>query len=110
LYLTLHPGIICPPGSLGWNAEVDQLNAAQTGALASNLLHEVNDYLIPQVKKWNIPRESFKYINLQIGSNDQCWLCAQANLGIGPGSPDDFESNVRATLEALRAAIREYLL
>jgi len=95
---------------LGWNDAVDQLNAAQTGALASNLLHEVNDYLIPQVRKWNIPADKFKYINFQIGSNDLCWLCAQATLGTGPGSADDFEAHIRATLEALRAAIRENFL
>lgn len=86
---------------------MDQLNAAQTGALASNLPHEVKDYLIPQVKKRGIPRDKFKYINFQIGSNDLCWLCAEASIGIGPGSADDFEANIRATLEALRAAIRE---
>ncbi|KAG8803599.1 hypothetical protein FRC18_007251 [Serendipita sp. 400] len=98
-------GLICLPGSLGWNSAVDQLNAAQTGALASNLPHEVDDYLIPQVKKRKIPTNKFKYINLQIGSNDLCWLCGQAALEIGPGSADDFERNIRYTLEALRKAI-----
>ncbi|KIM24545.1 hypothetical protein M408DRAFT_75896, partial [Serendipita vermifera MAFF 305830] len=103
-------GFICLPGSLGWNESVDQLNSAQTGALASNLPHQVNDYLIPQVKKRRIPSEKFKYINLQIGSNDLCWLCAQASIGIGPGSADDFEDNIRETLEALRAAIPNTLV
>jgi phospholipase B1 len=101
-------GIICSPGSLRWNDAVDQLNAAQSGALASNLPHQVNDYLIPQVRKWNLPADKFKYINIQIGSNDLCWSCAQATLGVGPGSADDFEANIRATLEALRTAIREH--
>ncbi|KAG8831135.1 hypothetical protein FRC17_003618 [Serendipita sp. 399] len=98
-------GFICLPGSLGWNSAVDQLNAAQTGALASNLPHEVDDYLIPQVKKQNLPINKFKYINLQIGSNDLCWLCGQAELEIGPGSADDFEKNIRYTLERLRKEI-----
>lgn len=103
-------GLICLPGSLGWNPAVDQLNAAQTGALASNLPHEVKDYLIPQVKKWNLPNKKFKYINLQIGSNDLCWLCAQATIGIGPGSVDDFEANIRRTLEMIRKAIPNSLV
>ena len=108
--LTLVAGIICSPGSLRWNDAVDELNAAQSGALASNLPHQVNDYLIPQVRKWNLPADKFKYINIQIGSNDLCWSCAQATLGTGPGSADDFEANIRATLEALRAAIRGHFL
>jgi phospholipase B1 len=109
-FLTLPTGILCHTGSSGWNDAVDQLNSAQTGALASNLPHEVNDYLIPQVKKWNIPAEKFKYINFQIGSNDLCLLCAQATWGRGRGSADDFEANIRTTLEALRAAIRGHFL
>ena len=91
---------------MGWNEKVDQLNAARTGALAFNLPHEVNDYLVPQVAKRDIPREKFKYINFQIGSNDLCWFCAQSKIGFGPGSADHFEENIRETLEALRAAIR----
>jgi phospholipase B1 len=98
-------GPLCPIGPFGWNASVDQLNAAQSGALASNLYHEVVDYLIPQVKKKGIPKTAFKYLNLQIGSNDICSLCAQADVGIGPGSPDDFEANIRKTLEAVRKGI-----
>lgn len=76
--------------------------------MASNLPHEVNDYLIPQVRKWNIPANKYKYINLQIGSNELCWLCAQSALGLGPSSPDEFEADIRATLEALRAAVRKH--
>jgi phospholipase B1 len=109
-FLTLLAGKLCPAGSWGWNDAVDQLNAAQSGSLASNLPHQVHDYLIPQVRKWNIPAEKFKYINIQIGSNDLCWLCAQATWGRGRGSADDFEANIRTTLEALRAAIRGHFL
>jgi phospholipase B1 len=56
--------------------------------------------------KRNIPREKFKYINFQIGSNDLCWFCAQSKFDFGPGSADHFEANIRKTLEALRIAIR----
>ena len=34
-------GPICPIGPFGWNETVDQLSAAQTGALVANLMHEV---------------------------------------------------------------------
>jgi phospholipase B1, membrane-associated len=100
-------GPLCPIGPFGWNSEVDQLNAAQSGALASNLHHEVVDYLVPQIKKRNIPKTAFKYLHLQIGSNDICIWCAQSTIGVGPGSPDDFEKNIRKTLEAVRLGIRE---
>lgn len=98
-------GPLCPIGPVGWNSAVDQLNAAQSGALASNLYHEAVDYLIPQVKKRNIPTTAYKYLSLQIGSNDICSLCAQASINIGPGSADDFEYNIRRTLEAIRIGI-----
>lgn len=100
-------GPLCLPGSLGYDASVDQLNGALSGALASNLPHEVNDYLIPQVRAKNIPTGAFKYLNLQIGSNDICLLCPQSAINLGPGSADDFESNIRTTLEAIRTGIRE---
>ncbi|KAG8854234.1 hypothetical protein FRC20_001083 [Serendipita sp. 405] len=98
-------GPLCLPGSLGWNSKVDQLNAAQSGALASNLLHEVRDYLVPQVKARKIPKSAFKYLNLQIGSNDICSFCFQSIVQNGPASPDDFEKSIRETLEAVRAGI-----
>jgi phospholipase B1 len=84
---------------VGWNQPVDQLNAAQSGALASNLLHEVRgplqisqyqpwlnmavaclDYLVPRVKALNIAASRYKYLSLQIGSNDLCQLCLAGEL------------------------------
>ena len=81
------------------------------------------DYLVPRVKIFGIPDKAFKYVNLQIGSNDLCQLCLQgefsdlppyisvltrhtASLRYGPGSADDFEANIRATLEYLRLNLR----
>ncbi|KAG8813603.1 hypothetical protein FRC17_001478 [Serendipita sp. 399] len=98
-------GPLCLPGDAGWNSKVDQLNAAQSGALASNLLHEVRDYLIPQIKKRNIPASAYKYLNLQIGSNDLCGMCFQSILNPGPSTADAFEKNIRETLEAIRTGI-----
>lgn len=34
-------GPLCAYGQIGWNAEVDQLNSALSGAKAENLMHEV---------------------------------------------------------------------
>jgi len=46
---------------------------------------------------------------MQIGSNDLCQLCLQSLIGIGPGSPDDFEANIRAVLEYLKVHLREFI-
>lgn len=103
-------GPLCPTGSSGWNSTVDQLNAAQSGAISSNLLHEVNDYLIPQIRAKNIPNRAFKYLNLHIGANDLCLVCNQTVSGVSQESPDVFEANIRGVLKAIRASIRECLV
>ena len=46
---------------------------------------------------------------MQIGSNDLCSFCLQPQVGIGPGSPDDFEANIRAVLEYLKLHLREFI-
>ncbi|KAF8601792.1 hypothetical protein BDV93DRAFT_495421 [Ceratobasidium sp. AG-I] len=103
-------GPLCPVGSAGWNQPVDQLNAAQSGALASNLLHEVKDYLVPQVKALKIAASRYKYLSFQIGSNDLCQLCLAADALLGPGTQIDFEGNIRETLEYVRANIPNTLV
>ncbi|EJD41351.1 hypothetical protein AURDEDRAFT_115465, partial [Auricularia subglabra TFB-10046 SS5] len=100
-------GSICPIGSHGWNAPLDNLNAAQSGALASNLLHEINDYLIPQLAARNISSSSFKLLTLFVGSNDVCNGCADAS---STGNADRFEANVRKALEALRGSVANVLV
>ncbi|CAE6448655.1 unnamed protein product [Rhizoctonia solani] len=103
-------GPLCPIGPVGWNQPVDQLNAAQSGALASNLLHEVRDYLVPQVKAAGIAANRFKYLSFQIGSNDLCQLCLAADALLGPGTQSDFETNIRETLEYVRKNIPNTLV
>ncbi|KAF8714677.1 hypothetical protein RHS03_00310, partial [Rhizoctonia solani] len=103
-------GPLCPIGPVGWNQPVDQLNAAQSGALASNLLHEVRDYLVPQVKAAGIAANRFKYLSFQIGSNDLCQLCLAADALLGPGTQSDFERNIRETLEYIRKNIPNTLV
>ncbi|QRV83156.1 carbohydrate esterase family 16 protein [Ceratobasidium sp. AG-Ba] len=99
----------CPVGPVGWNSTVDMLNARQSGAYASNLLHEAQDYLVPQVKALNISDDKYKYLSFQVGANDVCQLCAAADMPMGPSTRGDFEQNVRAALEHIRGNIHSAL-
>jgi len=38
------------------------------------------DYMVPQMQKEGVDK-AFKYISLQIGSNDLCSACKEANPG-----------------------------
>ncbi|EJD43613.1 hypothetical protein AURDEDRAFT_114662 [Auricularia subglabra TFB-10046 SS5] len=100
-------GLLCPPGVKGWTPELDNLNAARSGAFAENLPHEVEDYLVPQVKAQNISDAAFKYLHMQVGTNDVCQLCATAIL---PPSADIFEASIRKSLEYMRAHIPNILV
>ncbi|KAG0170907.1 hypothetical protein DFQ30_001795 [Apophysomyces sp. BC1015] len=74
-------GAICPP--FQYRPSQDKLNAAQSGALAMDLEHELN-YLLPALK--NFPginyKTDWKMINIQIGSNDQCGSCIDTLVDI----------------------------
>ena len=114
---------------MGGNEAVDHLNAAQTGAFVSNLMHEVKGEALswtekiyacllhysqyrlphPSSQENGIPDSAWKLIMMQIGSNDLCRLCVQSELGIGPGSPDDFEAKIRAVLEYMKLHLREQI-
>lgn len=97
-------GPICSP--TGWNSEVDRFNAARSGAMAQNLMHEIRDYLVPQLKKHDISDEGFKYMSFQIGSNDLCSFCLVGEMpGVFPGSPGAFEADVMEALEYVRSHI-----
>ncbi|KAF1799439.1 hypothetical protein V8B55DRAFT_1579453, partial [Mucor lusitanicus] len=55
----------------------DNLNAGQSGAVAMNLDYEL-DYLIPRMKSYILStsyKNDWKFITIQIGSNDQCASC-----------------------------------
>jgi phospholipase B1 len=86
---------------------VDVLNAAQSGAMATNLVDEV-DYLVRQLRA--MPEidynNDWKFLNIQIGSNDMCLACSSIlGDGSGPLSADKYEQHIRAALEAVRARI-----
>ncbi|KAI7882801.1 uncharacterized protein EV154DRAFT_545536 [Mucor mucedo] len=58
----------------------DYLNAAQTGAMAMNLNHELN-YLLPNLKDPTVVGTSaehdWKMISIAVGSNDICRSCSE---------------------------------
>uniref|UniRef100_A0A0G4HB82 Uncharacterized protein n=1 Tax=Chromera velia CCMP2878 TaxID=1169474 RepID=A0A0G4HB82_9ALVE len=90
-------GPICPP--LQRRHETDQLNAAQSGALAMNLFNQWNylrDMMLDD-KTIDI-RGSWKLMNIFIGSNDMCFSCT----GLFYTSPEEYERTLRAVLEDVR--------
>ncbi|KAI9025840.1 hypothetical protein CLU79DRAFT_789620 [Phycomyces nitens] len=64
----------CP--ALEYEPLLDNLNGARSGAVAKNLITEL-DYVIPRMKDYpGIDFENdWKLITIQIGSNDQCGSC-----------------------------------
>ena len=65
-------------------------------------------YLVPQYKASGVKDSELKYLNLQIGSNDVCQLCAAG--AIGSLVADLFEKDVRKTLEHVRQNIPNVLV
>ncbi|CEP16713.1 hypothetical protein [Parasitella parasitica] len=89
--------------------KADQLNAAQSGAIAMNLDHEL-DYLIPQMMLMEgIDFENdWKMINLQIGSNDMCGACNSTYMD--EVTPEKFGGYIEAAIERIHANIPNALV
>ncbi|KAJ3287258.1 hypothetical protein HK104_008701 [Borealophlyctis nickersoniae] len=96
-------GLWCLP--FQYHPEEDNLNAAQTGAMVFNLIHEL-DYLISQMKATpGVDFDNdFKLLTLFIGSNDVCLGCSPGVIPTLP-SPDTYEALMRAVLERIRKSI-----
>lgn len=84
---------------------IDQLNAAQSGAMVMNLRWQVN-YLVEQVRNLSAIgaidiAKDYKYLTLWAGNNDLCLSCTQwtKNLAF---HPDIFEMRMRKVLELIR--------
>jgi len=94
-------GVFCP--TYQYHPNQDNLNAAQSGAMASNLIHELN-YLIPTLKSYpGIDYlNDWKFLNLQIGTNDLCSSCMDP---YGFLTADMYEQNVRNALEIIRMEV-----
>ncbi|KAG9292438.1 hypothetical protein G9A89_015308 [Geosiphon pyriformis] len=90
-------GNFCPDNR--YKPFFDRLNAAQSGAMATNLEHEMR-YLLNQLAKYNATRKDYKFLNLFMGSNDICNICTRNYV-----APLEFEKNIRKTLESIRRYI-----
>ncbi|KAG0183883.1 hypothetical protein DFQ28_000667 [Apophysomyces sp. BC1034] len=93
----------------GDHPELDNLNAAQSGALAKNLDHQL-DYLLPAIKSYpGIDLDNdWKLINVLIGYVDSCDSCV---LDIYSGNNTElYESYVDKALERIRASIPRVLV
>ncbi|KAI8055011.1 GDSL-like Lipase/Acylhydrolase-domain-containing protein [Syncephalis plumigaleata] len=97
-------GPICPP--FQYQPEQDRLNAAQSGAMAQNLKKEVY-YLLDQLHaNQNVNmKNDWKFLNLQVGSNDLCLACTPFAKDRGPLSADAYESYIREALQTIRTNI-----
>ena len=103
IILFIHIGDeFCPDGQ--YKAEVDKLNAAQSGARSLNLNHEI-DYVLDQLDDAYdanlIQPENWKLLTLFIGSNDICHSCTTLT-----SLPPPFLMNVAAAIERIRLTIR----
>lgn len=81
------------------------MNGAQSGALAMNLDYEL-DYLIPRMQTYSLSENyltDWKFITLQIGSNDQCASCNGSY--VADVTADAYGQYVEATIERIKANI-----
>jgi phospholipase B1 len=79
----------------------DKLNAAQTGATAPLLNHQV-DYLIDQLATKPFLKDRFKLLTIFIGNNDACIGCLDPRKVL---TPERFEFNMRQVLLKLKTNI-----
>ncbi|KAG1407602.1 hypothetical protein G6F60_002083 [Rhizopus arrhizus] len=86
---------------------IDNLNAAQSGAINYNLDHEL-DYLIPRMKSYFSSNDKFenswKMITMQIGSNDQCAACSSSENSKYV-TPELYGKKVEAALQRIQKEI-----
>ncbi|KXS17783.1 hypothetical protein M427DRAFT_54372 [Gonapodya prolifera JEL478] len=104
-------GPLCPPYQ--YRPLLDKFNAAQSGALISNIAHELNDYLLPVMKltpgiDWD---NDWKIITIFIMSNDLCLSCdITGPINTFFLSPSDFSAELLDVLTTIRANIPRVLV
>jgi len=82
----------------------DGLNAAISGAHASNLPWEAATFLVPQYHRLaKDAKDGWAYLNVMIGPNDMCQYCAAADFGIG--NADEYARSLKAAVEQVRAVV-----
>jgi len=95
-------GPLCPP--FQYRPTMDVLDAAQSGAMVTDLVtHEFN-YLLAQLKaNPNIDmEEDWKLLTILIGANDLCASCTRLQNYL---DPDEFEAHLSKVLEEVRMNI-----
>lgn len=79
-------------------------NAAKAGALVAEMVGTQVNYLVAQINKhpdMDVAND-WKVLTIMIGAND---LCASCTFGLDYLSADDYQNNLMATLERVRAAL-----
>ncbi|KAJ3309208.1 hypothetical protein HDV04_006315 [Boothiomyces sp. JEL0838] len=101
-------GPLCPP--FQYKPELDHFNAARSGALAMNLMDEVNWLVAQMHQSPNVDMvNDYKLLNLFIGSNDDCLGCLPI-LGKSVLSPDAFEETMREVIWELKHQIPKLIV
>lgn len=95
-------GVNCP--TTRYFPTQDANNAAKAGALVTDLVGTQVTYLISQINQnQNMDvANDWKVLTIMIGAND---LCASCTYGLDYLSPDDYQNNLMATLERIRASL-----
>lgn len=95
-------GVNCPAARYYPNQDAN--NAAKAGALVTDMVSTQVTYLISQINQnpnMDVAND-WKVLTINIGAND---LCASCTFGLDYLSPDDYQNNLMATLERVRAAL-----
>jgi len=99
-------GVLCPPYQ--YRPALDILNAAQSGAMISDLVNHEMSFLLAQLKahsEIDMARD-WKLLTILIGANDICASC----VGKAFLNPDDFEHHLRELVEKIRTNIPRVLV
>ena len=97
----------CPPGQ---RRRSDILNAAQSGAMAKNMIGQA-EFLVETVPKMADLdlKNDWKLATLMIGANDLCDVCSESESK-RESHAKEYEASIRQALETLRAGIPKLLV
>jgi len=101
-------GPLCPP--FQYRREYDVFDAAQSGAMVTDLVSHELDYLLREMKanpKIDM-KGDWKLLNLLIGANDLCASCTYVEKK--RLTADAFETHLRSVIEKVRMSIPRTLV
>jgi phospholipase B1 len=110
--LELCHGAFCPPDDAAYRPQSDLFNAAQTGAMCSNLGMETK-YMLHQVRHHRLVNitTDWKLLTVFIGTNDICQYACRADLKDGDmGTGEAFEAKLLLNLERIRERLPRTLV